>query len=663
MSEVEFNEVENLPIAEEEGQVCFNTAILTYPSTFNGFLSVGIITEFLEKKFGKKKVKVVIAREDADEKIQRTHFHVYIDGSRQLKVRPRKYFDIKLPNKLVVLVGYDTKRKYKDYSTLESELGWDNFEEMAAKLSSYCEKYGYKNFEVLEWCHPNLQVKKRYGSKYQMLRYVVKQGLVARSNFDIRKELAYLKTNEDKLRKRMKKLQEEKTICVNGELEIVDELLELCEDYIRKTLNQTKKNGKIEYEFNCWLRRRIVEDKLTDTEVINEINQSDEKFNIYAKNYLNYKKMIEDTFKKLTNRPEVDYETHSHWWLPRKLYNYLMWLDQWVMKWTTGTLTKEDCKDRIKSLVIIGPTRTGKTELMLQFGYCSYMANVWMMDQWINKASYTVMDDIDPNTNNPEKGLNFTWFKGFFGGQKTVGMTDKYRTKKLVTNGKPLIWLSNNELEVIFPRPVDIDYIEKNSIIIRLNRPLYEKPDPVEWIEGHSDYVEFDTKNTWYYQNVILPNTLSESIPTTTTSTDTENLLKEIEEEIEENEPLVERKQRLKRSLSWSGEAREKFEKDKGRLLCTLEEKIEKIQYLLNEEEGQKNKLEIELDRINLEYSHSKNVVCTNKELVNYQQVLMDKSLELCNSINYSLVKLDKYKELKELFCNCYYFVDKSVYE
>ena len=660
MSEVEFNEVENLPIAEE-GRVCFNTAILTYPSTFAGYLSVGIITEFLEKKFGKKKVKVVIAREDADEKIQRTHFHVYLDASRQLKITPRKYFDIPLPYKIVVLVSYNGTRQYMMYDELESQLGWDNFEEMAAKLSSYCEKYGWKNFEVLEWCHPNLQVKKRYGSKYQMLRYVVKQGLVARSNFDIRKELNYLKTNEKKLRRKMKDLQDIKKVYANQEIEIVDELFKLCEDYIRKTTKEIKRDKKLEEEFIEWCRIKIEEEKLTENEIINEIKKDSGKFMVFAKNYINYKKMFEDMFKKQIIKPIADYKYHSHWWLPRKLYDYLMWLDQWVMKWTTGTLTGEDCKDRIKSLVVIGKTRTGKTELMLQFGYFTYMANMWMMDQWENKAAYTIFDDIDPNTTNREKGLNFTWFKGFFGCQKSVGMTDKYRTKKLVQNGKPVVWLSNYELDEVFPNEKDVDYIEGNCVVVRLNRPLYEKPDPVEWIEGHSDYVEFDTKNTWYYQNVILPNTLSESIPTT--STDTENLLKEIEEEIEENEPLIERKQRLKRSLSWSGEAREKFEKDKGRLLCTLEEKIEKIQYLLNEEEGQKNKLEIELDRINLEYSHSKNVVCTNKELVNYQQVLMDKSLELCNSINYSLVKLDKYKELKELFCNCYYFVDKSVYE
>ena len=185
----EFEAIDNLPI-EEEGQVKFNTAILTYPSDFNNFLSVGIITEFLENKFKNKKgIKIVVAREDADNKIQRNHFHIYIDAKNRLQISPKKYFDIKLPHKLVVLVGFDKKRTYEDYDELESKLGWDNYVEMAAKLSSYCDEKGYKYADVLETCHPNLQIKKRYGSKYQMLRYVVKQGLVARSNFDIRKEL------------------------------------------------------------------------------------------------------------------------------------------------------------------------------------------------------------------------------------------------------------------------------------------------------------------------------------------------------------------------------------------------------------------------------------------------------------------------------------------
>ena len=532
MSDIkDFEEIDNLPI-EEEGQVKFHTGILTYPSDFNEFLSVGIITEFLEEKFKKNKsIKLVVAREDADKKIQRNHFHIYIDSKNQLSISPRKYFDIKLPEKLVVFVDYEKKRIYKSYEELESEIGWDNYEEMAARLSNYCNKYGWDYFDILEYCHPNLQIKKKFGSKYQMLRYVIKQGLVARANFDVEKELEYLVKNETSLQETFKELKERGKLSNNKNIDIMEELKKLCRDYAKKFKNECKKEKK-EEEFLEWIRSKM--DVLTENEILNEIKKDPAKWYIFGKNYLNYSRLLSELFKKQVVNPEPDYNYHSHWWLPRKLYDYLMWLDQWVAKWCCGKITEVDYKNRLKSLVVIGESRTGKTELMLQFGVFTYMANLWVLDQWQNQAAYTIFDDIDPNTAGGEnKGLNFGWFKGLFGCQKVIGGTDKYRKKKLLKNGKPLIWLSNYKLEDVFKNNTDINYIEKNCIIVNLTRPLYEKPDPNEWLEGHSDYVEFDTKETWYYQNVYLPNLLKKN--------------KEKEDE-EDEEPLSERKRRLSSS-------------------------------------------------------------------------------------------------------------------
>ena len=590
MSDIkDFEEIDSLPV-EEEGQVKFHTGILTYPSDFNGYLSVGVITDFLEQKFRKNKgIKIVIAREDADKKIQRNHFHIYLDSNKQLQISPRKYFDIKLPEKLVVFVGYDKKRTYKSYEELESQLGWDSYEEMAARLSSYCCKHKWDYFDILESCHPNLQIKKRFGSKYQMLRYVIKQGLVARANFDVEKELDYLIKNEIELQEKFKGLKEIGKLFNNKNIDIMEELKKLCRDYAKKFKNECKKEKK-EEEFLEWLRVKVIEENLTEQEIKKEILSDTAKWYIFGKNYLNYSKILNDLFSKQVWKPEPDYNYHSHWWLPRQLYDYLIWLDKWVMKWMTGKITEKDYKERLKSLVIIGETRTGKTELAFQFGQYTYMANLWILDQWENKSAYTIFDDIDPNTAGGEnKGLNFGWFKGFFACQKGIGGTDKFRKKILLKNGKPLIWLSNYTLEETFKNQKDINYIKKNCIVVELTKPLYEPPNPSEWIEGHSDYVEYDTKETCYYKNIYLPNLLKkeeeykkkkEQKENEEEDDATENLEEsaaeeEEEEEEDENEdkeeeePLSERKRRLSSSkvqLEELEKANNKFEKEQGRL-------------------------------------------------------------------------------------------------
>ena len=130
------------------------------------------------------------------------------------------------------------------------------------------------------------------------------------------------------------------------------------------------------------------------------------------------------------------------------------------------------------------------------------------------------------------------------------------------------------------------------------------------------------------------------------------------DESEDELQPLSERK----RKLSITEESKIKFEKEKGRLLQELEEKIDKCKFLENEEEKIKLGLENELSQINYEYENCKKLFTRNNEYINYQQVLNDKCLELYNEINYSIVKIEKYQYLCKLFINCYYYIDKSNY-
>ena len=79
-------------------------------------------------------------------------------------------------------------------------------------------------------------------------------------------------------------------------------------------------------------------------------------------------------------------------WVPNKLYDYLMWLDDWFKKWTTG---RQECERRPKGLILIGASRTGKSSLMALLGDYVYFKNIWSSDNWEYLPAYTIMDDMD----------------------------------------------------------------------------------------------------------------------------------------------------------------------------------------------------------------------------------------------------------------------------
>ena len=115
-------------------RLSFNTAIITYPSDYNGLLNAQVILDFYKSKCISSSTKLVIAQEDPDEEIQRTHFHLYWDDKIQKNIRSTSYFDIPLEYPVIVFIHPDKTREYSILSELESQLGWDNGEEMVAKL-------------------------------------------------------------------------------------------------------------------------------------------------------------------------------------------------------------------------------------------------------------------------------------------------------------------------------------------------------------------------------------------------------------------------------------------------------------------------------------------------------------------------------------------------
>lgn len=92
-------------------------------------------------------------------------------------------------------------------------------------------------------------------------------------------------------------------------------------------------------------------------------------------------------------------------------------------------------QSRPKTLFLCGPTRTGKTSWARSLDRHMYFCTLFNLKDWDDEAKYLVIDDFSweyfPNK------------KGFWGSQEQFVLTDKYKGKKTVHWGKPMIYLCN----------------------------------------------------------------------------------------------------------------------------------------------------------------------------------------------------------------------------
>ena len=547
-----------MPIIKDN-KLQFNTCIITYPSDYDSLLSIDLINNKFNNGFDTN-LKLVIAREDPDEDINRTHYHIYYDNNLK-KCVSTKYFDIPLPEPVVVFVKQDKTRTYQLLSDLASKLGGDTNSDMVPLLDKYikeeCEEG--TTYDILSVAHPNIQLKKEYfGDKYLMLRYVLKQKLITFQSKDLDEEEKWILENNVFLNIKCKELIDNKSL-QQFNVQCIDELLDLLRKYKLKLLRKkekqqrTKKRGKLCVEaanaimaidedvvqFRMWLREKVIEKRLTKREVLQEITQNEKWWAIYCGAYINYCKLINDMFRgKPPSKPQRHFE--YTYWVPNKLFDYLAWLDKWVEAWCTG----KPLEHRPKGLVLIGPSRTGKTTLISCLGEFSYFKNIWNLDCWEGKTAFTVMDDMDAGDEG--KGLSFCWYKPFFGAQDAITVTDKFKPKEDIYNGKPLIWLNNYKIEESFQSKTAQDYIEKNMEIVYIHRSFKEPPKGMDIYH----YKEFDPKTTWYYNNVYLKEKEQTDLTTTPTTEllivdETQKTIDKCKDMEDEAEPLDERKKRL----------------------------------------------------------------------------------------------------------------------
>lgn len=114
--------------------------------------------------------------------------------------------------------------------------------------------------------------------------------------------------------------------------------------------------------------------------------------------------------------------------------------------------------ERARSLVLIGPTRVGKTVWARSLGNHAYFGGLFSIDEDLKNVEYAVFDDM-------LGGLEY-WhsYKFWLGAQKQFYATDKYKGKRLINWGRPCIYVHNKD-----PREdpkADVDWLEGNCDFI-----------------------------------------------------------------------------------------------------------------------------------------------------------------------------------------------------
>jgi len=117
------------------------------------------------------------------------------------------------------------------------------------------------------------------------------------------------------------------------------------------------------------------------------------------------------------------------------------------------------CLGRRRSLVLYGPTRTGKTLWARSLSKHAYFGGLFCLDESLNDVNYAIFDDM-------QGGLKFFHaYKFWLGCQASFYATDKYKGKKLIHWGRPSIYIANQN-------------------------PLCDDGVDHDWLVGNCDFIE-----------------------------------------------------------------------------------------------------------------------------------------------------------------------------
>lgn len=170
----------------------------------------------------------------------------------------------------------------------------------------------------------------------------------------------------------------------------------------------------------------------------------------FAKSFNNIKACANHLFPEEVFPPYVAPSwCNKAWSLPRDL-----------MDWVIGELPR---KDRPKCLVLVGPSRLGKTQWARSLGRHMYWRGCTNVTKWDKDAEYIIFDDIEWKFI-PQKKSLLTCM-----GAATV--TDKYKGKTDIIVDKPAIVLVN---EFDIDEIEESSYWKKNLMVVRIERELFD---------------------------------------------------------------------------------------------------------------------------------------------------------------------------------------------
>lgn len=119
--------------------------------------------------------------------------------------------------------------------------------------------------------------------------------------------------------------------------------------------------------------------------------------------------------------------------------------------------------DRPKCLILVGPSRIGKTIWARSLGSHMYFNGLIDYAALDNGKKYVVLDDINIEY--------LPHYKSWIGSQREFTVNPKYGKHFTFRWGKPCIWLGNYD-----PRrsdKVDSEWISRNSIYVQLTDSLF----------------------------------------------------------------------------------------------------------------------------------------------------------------------------------------------
>lgn len=121
---------------------------------------------------------------------------------------------------------------------------------------------------------------------------------------------------------------------------------------------------------------------------------------------------------------------------------------------------------RPTSLVLVGPSKVGKTEWATSFGNPAIMNGGWNLDELLREdVTHLVINDIDV-TDFPHK-------RDLAGCQEYITATGKYRQELTVKWGKPVIWTCNEDNSVLLDNKLAKYFRESGAVIQEVKDVMY----------------------------------------------------------------------------------------------------------------------------------------------------------------------------------------------